>query len=408
MEAGAALLVPDDVLADILGRLPPRALAASRSVCKAWRALVDARGLLLRHLLPHALRGILIDYSGYKQPVLFARRSQPRCFPRVSGDLGYVPGFGPYHSRIIDHCNGLLLYQGASGYYVINPATRGWESFWSPRVDRHGDHAACLVFDPAASPPRYEVFWIPHLPEPEESVRPAAPFSLGGLFSSDDTLAMPCKIWRRRRKSNRFSLKLGKYRVIKTPEDIEQVYAECYLGKSTGGVCFAILCDHQLRIWNLNDELSGKAEWVLKHRVDLDHSALWAAVRLSERDTVTRGSWMLSYSDSDEDSGRETYDSSGEDCGSEIVSEEQFQWDSDDDCVVDYEDDGDDDDEDHEFKTIFFLGFHPYREVVFLMVSSVTVAYHLSTSKFQWLGKSLPKRLRGQKALRSHFHIHPA
>ncbi|CAN6295540.1 unnamed protein product [Urochloa humidicola] len=211
----------------------------------------------------------------------------------------------------------------------------------------------------------------------------------------------------------RFSLKLGRYQVIKTPEDIKQIYAQCYLGKSIG-VCFAILCDHQLRIWNLNDELSGEAEWVLKHRVDLDRSALWAAVRscsCERRDSVTRGSWMLRYSDSDEDSdsdtyansredssseahdnsgedsGSDTYADSGEDCDSEILSEEQFQWDSTDDCVVDYEDE--DDDEDH--ASIYFLVFHPYREVVFLMTSFVTVAYHLSTSKFQWLGKSLPR-----------------
>ncbi|CAN6287360.1 unnamed protein product [Urochloa humidicola] len=39
----AAALLPDDMLADILARLPPRGLAAARAVCVAWRAASCAR-----------------------------------------------------------------------------------------------------------------------------------------------------------------------------------------------------------------------------------------------------------------------------------------------------------------------------------------------------------------------------
>ncbi|CAN6295541.1 unnamed protein product [Urochloa humidicola] len=116
MKAEAALPVPDNVPADILGRLHPCTLAASRCVCKAWRALVDERGLLLRH----ALRGIFINYSDYEQRSLFFARPSSE-FPRVSVDPSHVPGFAPYFTGFRDHCNGLLLYQS---YYVINPATR--------------------------------------------------------------------------------------------------------------------------------------------------------------------------------------------------------------------------------------------------------------------------------------------
>ena len=70
MEAEAAMALPNDLLADVLGRLPARGLAASRRVCKAWRDLVDERRLLLR------LRR-LQAYSWYK---------------------------------VMDHCNGLVLY----------------------------------------------------------------------------------------------------------------------------------------------------------------------------------------------------------------------------------------------------------------------------------------------------------
>nr|TKV96782.1 hypothetical protein SEVIR_9G452000v2 [Setaria viridis] len=322
MEAETALPVPDDALAEILGRLPLRLQGVARP----------------RRRRPR-LRGIFINYTDYGEPLLLARPS-PGGFPRISGDLSYVPGFGHSYTHFINHCNGLLLCYGEFGYddyYVVNPATRRWESFSSPRVNVNGrgDHAAYLVFDPAVSP-HCEVFWIPYLSRPEEAVRPenvpAATFSLSGLFSlamegtdeEEEVLEelarpvpppsmeqglfptrklsllarsrlgkpydpyglmewpqSPCTLhvfssrtrrWEERpfvREGEpvgmakdarwdhfcvqygvywqgtlyvhcpggfvmRFSLKLGKYRVIKTPEDIGERHARRYLGRSIG------------------------------------------------------------------------------------------------------------------------------------------------------------------------------
>jgi hypothetical protein len=55
-----AASLPGDVLvmANILGRLPSRWLAVSRSVCKAWQAIIDARCLLRIDLLPLRIEGI--------------------------------------------------------------------------------------------------------------------------------------------------------------------------------------------------------------------------------------------------------------------------------------------------------------------------------------------------------------
>lgn len=74
-------------------------------------------------------------------------------------------------SLIVDHCNGLLLYDDGwywTNLYVCNPATRRWALL--PPVP--GDHyypglcfaGAYLAFNPAVSL-HYEVFVIPDVPE---------------------------------------------------------------------------------------------------------------------------------------------------------------------------------------------------------------------------------------------------
>ncbi|KAK3151251.1 hypothetical protein QOZ80_3AG0243570 [Eleusine coracana subsp. coracana] len=165
MEDDTETAVPDDALAGIFGRLPPHTLAACRCVCKAWRALIDARGLLLPHALPHALRGIFINYIDYPRPGLFfARPSASTRHGIINGNdlLGYLPASTSSDISVLDHCNGLLLYGGARELYVVNPATRQWERL-PPLPADASEYLAYLVFDPAVSL-HYEVFLIPRVP----------------------------------------------------------------------------------------------------------------------------------------------------------------------------------------------------------------------------------------------------
>ncbi|XBI35061.1 hypothetical protein VPH35_120796 [Triticum aestivum] len=150
--------LPDDALVGILGRLPPRDLAACRCVRKAWRAVIDDRRLLLLHLLPRAVHGVFFNY-GDRMPHFFARPSSTRQ-PAVDGDLGFLPYYGGASRQIVDHCNGLLLYRDLRTLCVINPATRLWEDL--PWLDDGCD--AYLVFDPAESP-HYQVFSVPREPD---------------------------------------------------------------------------------------------------------------------------------------------------------------------------------------------------------------------------------------------------
>ncbi|TVU47500.1 hypothetical protein EJB05_07103, partial [Eragrostis curvula] len=502
----AEMALPDDALAAILVRLPPRSLAACRCVCTTWRAVVDGRRLLLQHVLPHAVRGIFVNYIDYRRPRFFARPSSAAARPAIDGNLDFLPGYGTSFRPIIDHCNGLLLYGGAREMYVANPATRRWQHL-PPCKDGGTDCNAYLVFDPAVSP-HYEVFLIPRVQEkprpidPREyalpigsrkkrdawpicprkkGVDPTTP-NLSCLFSSPDdtlvtedtgdnfreesmelspalsdegllpTISTPSSsswrdtepedpyrsmewppspftfhvfssstgCWEQRsfvREGEaigtvedvrldslrpmywgprwryavywqealyvhcrgafimRLSLINGTYQVIKTPINIEEgKHARPNLGRSENGVYFATIHDNYLlRIWIL-DELCGDMKWVLKHNVDLERSALWAAIQINYHQRVD-GPWILEDNTSDDD-----------DDNNEMLPKQDFEWDSDNGNVLDHEEADED-----RFEYIYFLGFHPYKEVVFLKVSFTGIAFHLNTSKVQYLGKLRPK-----------------
>ncbi|KAF8689386.1 hypothetical protein HU200_041929 [Digitaria exilis] len=113
----AELRLPDDMLANVLGRLPPRSLVASRCVHKHWRSIIDARHLLRTDLLPLRLDGFFCNPLDLECcPSFFARPSTTR---RITGcRLDFSDTLKGYPD-IIDHCNGLLLLWES----VVNPAT---------------------------------------------------------------------------------------------------------------------------------------------------------------------------------------------------------------------------------------------------------------------------------------------
>jgi hypothetical protein len=175
--------LPDDALADILGRLEACDLAASRCVRQTWRAVVDARGLLLSHVLPHSLHGLFINYIGHKRPRCFSRPTVKK--PVIDGNLDFLPGYDEDSNPIVDHCNGLLLFKYWMNFCVVNPTTRRWEPI--RYMDDEGRNAY-LVFDPASSP-HYEVLLIPDVPK--KVILP----SHDEQEDPDDSMEWPPSLW---------------------------------------------------------------------------------------------------------------------------------------------------------------------------------------------------------------------
>uniref|UniRef100_A0A0E0BLF7 F-box domain-containing protein n=1 Tax=Oryza glumipatula TaxID=40148 RepID=A0A0E0BLF7_9ORYZ len=165
-----ALPVPDDALAAILRRLPPRSLAAVRCVCKQWRDLVNERALLL----PHSAHGVVISYVDHHRPHLFSRPSSSSAAAASDGSSLCLPraAVRNWQWHVMDHCDGLLLLSGNWGgeLCVCNPATRRRATLPPPPQRACRDDVTAipvgeyLVFDPAASPPHYDVFLIATVP----------------------------------------------------------------------------------------------------------------------------------------------------------------------------------------------------------------------------------------------------
>ncbi|GJN23770.1 hypothetical protein PR202_gb11449 [Eleusine coracana subsp. coracana] len=113
-------LQPDDVVAGLLTLLSPRDLAASRCVCRAWRALIDTYRLLRADFLPFSVGGIFfLPVSDIAFPPFF---SCPLTGPAICSNLEQFGTGDLSFGQLKDHCNGLLLFSE----HVVNPATGKW------------------------------------------------------------------------------------------------------------------------------------------------------------------------------------------------------------------------------------------------------------------------------------------
>jgi len=198
-----------------------------------------------------------------------------------------------------------------------------------------------------------------------------------------------------------------KYRVIKSPAG----NAELYLGKSEKGIYCASFqgrCS-RLQVWILNESCASM-EWVLKH--DRGLLQLLMKNKLEEprlnyynpnHNQKVRGPWILQDTNYNYNKGVKMM----------ALVRKKFVWSSDDsdddetsECGVDP--DG------RSFYCGYFdiLGFHPYKEIIFLSQSIRRgLAYHLNGSTIQDLGNLYPKgyedELSNEQLIESSFPYTP-
>nr|CAB3498828.1 unnamed protein product [Digitaria exilis] len=368
--------LPDDVLAGILRRVPPRGLAACRCVSESWRAVVDGRRLLRADLLPISLGGIFIKFHGYKHNASELFSCPASAAAAVSGTRRYLPEASGCHSwgEIQDHCNGLVLVEGYDDevWYVLNPATR-WVAAPlppcpPPSVDMGTLEVKYLAYDPAMSPD-YEVISERSFAREGEAIGTVA--DMRKCWASDQRNAV---YWRgilyvhcQAEFVMRISLASDKYHVIKPPMGVEvKGYPHIYLEKSANGVCCASIKRRcRVQIWNLT-ETDCKTEWVLKNDKDIGKCLLKHKLEhpkpRANRDPKIRGPWTLQdinyydYDESDEDDNMEALVDEELEWRSQASSDGKSAWSTDDACVNGEYCNG----------YMNILGFHPFEEIIFL------------------------------------------
>ncbi|CAN6335704.1 unnamed protein product [Urochloa humidicola] len=157
-EAAAAAL-PDELIIEILARLPAKSLCRSSCVSRAWRALISDPAN--RRRFAQTLSGLFFFLPHGSWGFVGLTTAPP---PSPDTDLCFLPlTWG--ETELLDSCNGLLLLRcrgtlespSPAFYVVCNPATEEWVSLPQPsRAPGLNDgindtYSAALGFDPAVS-----------------------------------------------------------------------------------------------------------------------------------------------------------------------------------------------------------------------------------------------------------------
>ncbi|KAL8031850.1 hypothetical protein ABFX02_13G055400 [Erythranthe guttata] len=127
--------LPEDIVTEILSRLPVQSLLRFKSVCKPWRFLISSKHFIKTHLqisdknetFTHH-RFILTSLSFSKCPGnlrVCSLRSLLTEPATRSSPLDFFPASGSTNLRIVGSCNGLTcVLIDSYRFFLLNPTTR--------------------------------------------------------------------------------------------------------------------------------------------------------------------------------------------------------------------------------------------------------------------------------------------
>ena len=292
-------VLTDDLVVEILSRLPLKSFCRFKCVCKCWLAFSSDPHH--RQKLPITPTGLLYQRCDYRSAIHLARF--PSSDREIDTTLCFVPSYD--HLRLMACTNGLLLccYEGFSSYFpdisrsiVCNPATQEWVALPPTQPANDTTHHLVLCFDPLWSQHFYvfrfwksrsshpgvhpinevEIFssqdftWHSSLLKSEIGFHGQSHFSNGMLYVEHSwdhcVLAMEIDV-------TDTCTQLPKRRIIQLPGfPVKPELFRCSGGRvalSSGVLCYAQqeIDGRMMRIWNL--EGSSPERWVVKHRLNM-------------------------------------------------------------------------------------------------------------------------------------------
>ncbi|KAF7075274.1 hypothetical protein CFC21_080057 [Triticum aestivum] len=286
----------DDLLVEIISRVPFKSTRCCKCVCRRWRDVVSNPDH--RKKLPRSTLAGFFYRTGH-----LCCRTMNRHYKSLTGKkwcrgidpaLKFLPKYRlcDIHIDMLDCCNGLLLcrrqqtdYHGTTDYVVCNPATKTWIAV--PGTDRSRElRVARLGFDPVVSS-HFRVLEFAPTDDNDTHVKPL------GIYSSEAGAWTHRSDWKCPIDINKYSssaffrgvLYLSSYedkvvavdlegncRVIHIPTLHDSCIArEVYV--SQGQLYVVISSDSELSMWALED--SSTENWTLKH--NLSHLQLFGA-----------------------------------------------------------------------------------------------------------------------------------
>ncbi|CAM0884513.1 unnamed protein product [Alopecurus aequalis] len=168
-----AMSLPDDLLVEILSRVPYRSLCRFKCVSQSWLALCSDPDLRKRS--PQSLSGFFCFAREDEHQDLRFLNLSGKGQPLVDPNLPFLRGIWDGGVRVLDCCNSLLLCfcwksssinEADADYVVCNPATEKW-SVLPPTKELHTKNIIRLGFDPTV-PSRFVVFVLVQDPHDEE------------------------------------------------------------------------------------------------------------------------------------------------------------------------------------------------------------------------------------------------
>ncbi|CAL4909253.1 unnamed protein product [Urochloa decumbens] len=154
--------LPDELVAEILARVPYRSLCRFKLVSRSWRGLSSDPAV--RRRCPQTLAGFFFTttpLSGPHRRVRHFVNASGRGAPMVNDpSLAFLPP-GHRDACFVDSCNGIFLCRREDDtpsrvgsrypYFVCNPATEKWIDLPDTEVTSKPSPTLRLGFDPAVS-----------------------------------------------------------------------------------------------------------------------------------------------------------------------------------------------------------------------------------------------------------------
>jgi hypothetical protein len=143
----STIALPDDLVVEILSRLPLKSFCRFKCVCKSWLAFSSDSHYCQKHL--RAPVGLLYQKREHGTTIRLAGLPSISSDRDIDTTLCFVPSYA--HPLKLNHCsNGLLVcHSGDSNAIVCNPATEEWMSLPCTQPGSSGSHSYLrLGFDP--------------------------------------------------------------------------------------------------------------------------------------------------------------------------------------------------------------------------------------------------------------------